>query len=134
MARSKYWMFLLTEEEHETILKHQNNLCAICKSPTAGTLNIDHDHKSGLVRGGLCYRCNMFLGSLTIEFLNKALEYLKNPPATVALGAPHIGLPGRVNTKKQRQLYNKLQKQAQNEKSQPSLFNDSDIPDGVLQD
>jgi len=113
MARSKYWMFLLTEEEHAKILKHQNNLCAICKSPTAGTLAIDHDHKTGLVRGGLCYRDNIFLGSLTIEFLEKALEYLKNPPATKALGKPHIGLPGRVGTKRQRELYNKLQKQKQ---------------------
>lgn len=97
-------------------------------------MSLDHDHKSGLDRGLLCFPCNLKLGALTIEFIEKCLAYLKDPPATKALGAPRFGLPGRVNTKKQRQLYNKLQKQAQNEKSQPSLFNDSDIPDGVLQD
>jgi len=35
--------------------------CAICNEPTK-TICIDHCHKTGKVRGGLCTRCNVTLG------------------------------------------------------------------------
>jgi len=56
------------------------------------------------------------VGALTIILVEKILEYLKNPPATQALGAPRHGLPGRVGTKKQRKLYKKMLK---NQKADP---------------
>ncbi len=110
MARSKYWMFNLSEEDHAKVLAYKDNKCAMCESGDSGKLNIDHDHKSGLVRGPLCFPCNRKVGDLTLEFAEKIVAYLKNPPATLALGAPRFGLPGRVGTKEQRKLYNKLLK------------------------
>jgi hypothetical protein len=48
---------------------------------------------------------------MDIAFLEKALTYMKNPTATVALGGPHFGLPHRVGSKAQRKLAAKLRKQ-----------------------
>ncbi len=105
--------FLLTQEQWRKIYEHQKGLCAICGNPLPDTCTLtDHDHKSGLIRGLLCFRCNKSLGEdITIPFLLKLLEYLQNPPATQALGHSHYGLPGRVGTKKQRKLGAKLRKQ-----------------------
>lgn len=115
MARSKLWNFNISEDERERIKNFQNGACALCgnmvtKKGEPLRLAVDHDHKSGLIRGLLCFRCNTMLGSLVIEFVRKILDYLLNPPATQVLGAPRFGLPGRVGTKKQRKLYKKLQK------------------------
>jgi hypothetical protein len=42
-------------------------------------LAIDHDHKSGVVRGLLCNNCNRGLGRLkdSVALLNAAVRYLK---------------------------------------------------------
>jgi len=38
-------------------------LCNICNKPISGrSLHLDHDHKTGLFRGWLCYRCNVNFG------------------------------------------------------------------------
>lgn len=53
--------------------------CGICgKEPRSGFV-IDHDHKTGRVRGLLCQRCNSGLGSLgdSIEGLKAAIAYLE---------------------------------------------------------
>jgi len=115
MKRSKYWNFNLTEEDHRKILTHQNGVCALCGHSLSEQgkplrLAVDHNHADGLIRGLLCFRCNVMVGALTIALVEKILEYLLNPPATQALGAPRYGLPGRVGTKKQRKLYKKLLK------------------------
>lgn len=59
------------------ILESQMGLCAICKRPKK--LNVDHDHKTGEIRGLLCSRCNLGLASFgdSIEGLEKAIDYLK---------------------------------------------------------
>jgi len=58
----------------------QNKRCAICfLDLIEKKAHVDHDHKTGIVRGILCVRCNMGIGSLKEEkriFL-KAMEYLK---------------------------------------------------------
>jgi hypothetical protein len=58
----------------------QEQRCAICKkheSTFMKRLAIDHNHRSGRVRGLLCYRCNRFqLGKHTIESASAILEYL----------------------------------------------------------
>lgn len=40
---------------------------------------VDHDHKTGVVRGVLCHRCNTGIGSFkdSIDSLKKAIEYLE---------------------------------------------------------
>ena len=38
-------------------------LCDICNKPISGrSLHLDHDHKTRLFRGWLCYRCNVNFG------------------------------------------------------------------------
>ena len=50
----------LTEEEVAAMYDVQEGVCAICR--TAPAVHVDHDHKSGRVRGMLCFRCNAALG------------------------------------------------------------------------
>ena len=105
-------IFNLSLVDKKKILDYQGNVCAICKRPM-NRPNVDHRHSDGLVRGCLCSRCNRALGRFgdSLVLLIAAVEYLTNPPATAALGAPRYGLPGRVDTKKQRRLAKRLRKQ-----------------------
>ena len=109
--------FLMTPEMWMLIFNHQEGKCAICGNPLEKTnkkgnpspIHTDHDHKTGQIRGLLCFRCNSVLGEImTLPFVRKVLAYLENLPATAALGAPHYGLPGRTGTKKQRALLRKM--------------------------
>jgi len=67
---------------YNKLLTEQNNVCAICKRccVSGRRLAVDHDHKTGKVRGLLCGRCNTGLGNFTdsIEFLEEAIKYLKH--------------------------------------------------------
>ena len=85
-ANLKRWHGI-TIEEYEDLVTQAQGCCEICgdhfsKFPkhrgTIGRLHIDHDHKTGLIRGVLCRRCNLLLGyaldSPTI--LRKAIVYL----------------------------------------------------------
>lgn len=72
--------------EYLTLEREHNNLCAICNQPETTSnqhgpvpLSIDHDHKTGKVRGLLCARCNHLLGRAqdSIEILNSAIKYLE---------------------------------------------------------
>lgn len=74
----------LTLEEYDRILNEQDGLCKICKDPTAkhwrtDKLFVDHDHKTGKVRGLLCHDCNYGLGGFkdNISFLKEAIKYLE---------------------------------------------------------
>lgn len=72
--------FRLSKEEYEQLVKNHENKCAICGAPPKGKrLNIDHDHKTGRVRGLLCHDCNVLLGHAkdSTEVLERASEYLK---------------------------------------------------------
>ena len=55
--RKKYG---ITLEERNLLLRSQNFLCAICGNPEEMNRNlaVDHDHKTGRVRGLLCFICN----------------------------------------------------------------------------
>jgi Recombination endonuclease VII len=41
--------------------QQQEGKCAICKEPMERP-NLDHNHKTGKIRGLLCPRCNLGLG------------------------------------------------------------------------
>lgn len=75
--------YKLTLQDYLAIVDQQHGLCAICGQPPGakekGRLHVDHCHKTGKVRGLLCYNCNNGLGALKDdpEIVAKALEYLK---------------------------------------------------------
>jgi hypothetical protein len=74
--------FGITLEQYEKLLKTQGGVCAICHqlNPGIRKLSVDHDHKSGQVRGLLCENCNRGIGQLqeTASNLLSALAYLAN--------------------------------------------------------
>lgn len=79
----KYWPHLTlkqAEAERQKLAIAQNDMCAICfrhEGEFANRLAVDHNHRSGRVRGLLCFRCNKFLvGRQTIESATKLLNYL----------------------------------------------------------
>lgn len=76
----------ITLEHYNSLLKEQNNVCAICKSicPTGKRLAVDHCHTSRKVRGLLCGPCNKALGMFqdNTERLSTAINYLKGKYAT----------------------------------------------------
>jgi hypothetical protein len=57
--RSKY---SITEAIYKNMLAAQGGVCAICsRAPKGLNLNVDHDHKTGQVRGLLCFFCNKYM-------------------------------------------------------------------------
>lgn len=53
----------ITLEEYDRLFELQHGVCAICGEIQIGKrLAVDHDHKTGQIRGLLCYRCNIFAG------------------------------------------------------------------------
>lgn len=82
--------FNITKNKFNTLLENQNDRCGICgrlfedlfkkynDKTTVRTPRIDHDHKTGKIRGILCNRCNMLLGRAVDNtfILIKAINYL----------------------------------------------------------
>jgi len=53
----------LSKHEYDTMIITQRSVCAICARHNGEkSLDIDHCHESGLVRGLLCRNCNFMLG------------------------------------------------------------------------
>lgn len=73
----------------------QGNVCAICSSPAP--THMDHDHATGRARGMLCRLCNNGIGMLrdNPDLLEKAIVYLKDPPAQMFLDFSHCTEGGR---------------------------------------
>lgn len=74
-------LYGLLPEQLTKMVQEQNNKCKICNRPPQGKrpLAIDHCHKSGRVRGLLCYRCNRSVALLDDqELLEKAIAYIKS--------------------------------------------------------
>lgn len=82
----------MTVEEYHALYTLQNGKCAICGTDLINAINngqkdaknnfqtcVDHDHKTGKVRGLLCWHCNTALGHFrdNAEILIKAANYLK---------------------------------------------------------
>lgn len=70
----------ISDLEFNELLVKQGGLCAICKKESVGkkTLDVDHDHDTGEIRGLLCFHCNTGLGHFrdSAELLQAAKDYL----------------------------------------------------------
>ena len=89
-ARNLQAKFGITTAEYDALLKHQNGRCFICHNePKKQPFAVDHDHRTGLIRGLLCMWCNhKLLGGARekVSLLKRAIEYLEHPPAQALLG------------------------------------------------
>jgi len=65
------------------MLARQNGRCASCKIRPAETLCVDHCHRTGMVRGLLCRKCNTGLGCFNDSpaLLHAAAAYLRRHAA-----------------------------------------------------
>lgn len=105
----------ITADEYWSIYQEQGGVCFICRrakgkdetgSGRGKMLSVDHNHKTGEVRGLCCGPCNRdVLGHLRddVEAFKRCIEYLTNPPARRVLarlrgvnGQPNTALPAGV--------------------------------------
>ena len=80
----------LSKADYLSLLEQQDNKCAICgesetapntwKKEQARRLAVDHCHKTGIIRGLLCYRCNVTLGKAedNPDLLRSMANYLES--------------------------------------------------------
>lgn len=68
----------VTKDQYDRLLAAQGGHCALCPStPKTRRLHVDHEHRSGRVRGLLCHRCNRQLPAwVTAGWLIVAIQYL----------------------------------------------------------
>ena len=86
------YKFGITIADYNLMLNRQGGTCAICNEKNftrekgthnnkavAMSLAVDHNHKTGQVRGLLCNGCNTSLGKFKDDpiLLEKAIQYLK---------------------------------------------------------
>lgn len=101
-------LYGISSAEYDKILEFQGGICPLCEEEYNAKgqpkkLGVDHDHKSGLTRGVLCFYCNRKLTEwFTVERVRKILEYLEDPPASQALGGHRYGRKGRITNKRKR--------------------------------
>ena len=72
----------LTLNEYNEMLEEQDHKCATCGTTDPGGKHgkfmVDHDHKTGKVRGLLCKNCNIALGLVNddTDLIQKMINYL----------------------------------------------------------
>ena len=71
----------ITPEDYDRLYEEQQGGCAICgkhQSKLKKALSVDHNHKTGQIRGLLCNRCNLLLGNVSDNsiILRSAADYL----------------------------------------------------------
>jgi hypothetical protein len=99
-ARNYYLLkkYGITEVQYDDLLRKQHECCAVCKRHHTSfpiRLAVDHDHKTGEVRGLLCKYCNRYgVGRHRREngasLLLAAAEYLLRPEYTGWIAPPRI--------------------------------------------
>lgn len=78
----------ITEADYSKMLALQHEKCAICKCyQRYQRLSVDHDHKTGMVRGLLCVQCNRGIGRFFDSpiRLRRAAEYLEQAQQGVTI-------------------------------------------------
>ncbi len=72
MSRVKA-LYGISKEDYKKLFEKQNGKCAICELTFKESLCVDHNHKTGKVRGLLCHNCNRAIGL----FKDNALTTMK---------------------------------------------------------
>lgn len=74
----------MSRKEYAALLAEQGDGCAICyrqnrSNDRKDRLAVDHDHRTGTIRGLLCHRCNTALG------------LFNDSPNTLAVAISYLG-------------------------------------------
>lgn len=80
---------MATEAWYRLQYLRQGGRCAICRRAKGKSrrLGVDHNHLTGEIRGLLCTgslsanTCNRLIAIYSVEDLERAVEYMRNPPA-----------------------------------------------------
>lgn len=69
-------------QERNDRRKEQKGCCAVCgrqETQFEIKLSLDHNHKTGQIRGLLCVRCNLLVGAMEnrIQIIDEARAYLQ---------------------------------------------------------
>lgn len=77
--RNLFKLYGITKVEYDVMAAAQGGQCAICGDTFNETACVDHDHKTGKVRGLLCNPCNIGLGGFKDDpvRLAAAVRYLQ---------------------------------------------------------
>ena len=73
----------VTDQDYWRMYKEQNGRCGICHrriySKRYKNFNVDHDHKTGRIRGLLCHSCNRGIGMLNDDpiALRRAVRWVE---------------------------------------------------------
>lgn len=88
--RSAVKKYGITIQQFEELFQKQEGRCSICKLSSKRRLAIDHDHKTGKVRGLLCVNCNLGLGNFQDDrdLLFEAFKYLQASELLASEGLP----------------------------------------------
>ncbi|MER5470906.1 endonuclease VII domain-containing protein [Streptomyces sp. NPDC002685] len=80
----------LTEADRDAMVASQKGLCVICLKAPA--VHVDHCHKTGSVRGVLCFNCNSAIGKLgdDPDAVRRAAAYLEGNAWKPTLVAPGV--------------------------------------------
>lgn len=75
--------FGMSKDDYKKLYNKQKGKCGICKQHSKSftrDLCVDHSHKTGLVRGLLCHKCNASIGLLNddVKLLLRAIDWIKN--------------------------------------------------------
>jgi len=76
--RSRKKNYGITQTEYNRMLEQQHSRCAICERPFSPRLrpNVDHDHRTGRVRGLLCHPCNVKCAGFDSPLRTRIEQYL----------------------------------------------------------
>ena len=76
-------LYNVSTEVYDLMYSQQGGACKICRK-NFDSLCVDHDHKTGNVRGLLCHKCNKAIGLLEddISNLSNAITYLNEHAGT----------------------------------------------------
>lgn len=83
----------VTEAEYRAMYRAQGGKCYVCRKATgkARRLGVDHNHKTGEVRGLVCtgslsaMTCNRLIAIFTRAMLVRAVQMLSDPPPARAV-------------------------------------------------
>lgn len=63
LDRIRFKKYGITGEEFREIVEKQGIKCPICGRDITKNPSVDHDHKTGKIRGLICNNCNLALGN-----------------------------------------------------------------------